>query len=80
MTVLVNSLKDTFKKDDSSATSACVTSGSGPKTAQLTKPAKVPSWMKDMSLETYAKQIATWTDINEDIPEYVKYHNFIEEL
>ena len=47
---------------------------------KLTKPAKVPSWTKDMSLETYAKQIATWTGINEDVPEYVKFHDLMEEL
>ena len=28
--------------------------------ARLTKPAKVPSWTKDLSLETYIKQIETW--------------------
>ena len=28
--------------------------------AKLTKPAKVPSWTKDMSLETYVKQLTTW--------------------
>ena len=33
-----------------------------------------------MSLETYSKQIATWTGINEDVPEYVKYHDLMEEL
>ena len=33
-----------------------------------------------MSLETYTKQITTWTGINEDVPEYVKFHDFIEEL
>ena len=27
---------------------------------KLTKPAKVPSWMEDMSLETYNKQLTTW--------------------
>ena len=48
--------------------------------SKLTKPAKVPSWTKDMSLETYVKQLATWQDINEDVPEYVKYHDLIEEL
>ena len=80
MTVLVNSLKDTFKKDDSSAPLASLTSGSSPKLAKLVKPAKVPSWTKDMSLETYSKQISTWTDINEDVPEYVKYHDLIEDL
>ena len=31
-----------------------------PRPAKLTKPAKVPSWTKDMSLETYVKQLTTW--------------------
>ena len=35
---------------------------------KLTKPAKVPSWMKDMSLETYNKQLTTWSEIFEDVP------------
>ena len=71
MTLLVNSLKDNVKRDDSSAG---VTSGSTLKTTKLTKLGK------DMSLETYSKQIVTWTDFNEDVPEYVKYYDFIEEL
>ena len=50
------------------------------KVTKLTKPAKVPSWTKDMALETYAKQIATLTGINEDVPEYVKYHDLMKEL
>ena len=50
------------------------------KSAKLTKPAKVPSWTKDMSLETYVKQLTTWQQINEDIPEFAKYHELIEEL
>ena len=48
--------------------------------AKPTKPAKVPSWTKDMSLETYVKQLTTWQQINEDIPEFAKYHELIEEL
>ena len=36
--------------------------------AKWTKPAKVPSWTKDMSLETYVKQHTTWQQINKDIP------------
>ena len=79
MTSLVNSMKDSFKKDpvtsDTSETEHTVN-----KVTKLTKPAKVPSWTKDMSLETYSKQIATWTGINEDVPEYVKYHDLMEEL
>ena len=45
-----------------------------PMPAKLTKPAKVPSWTKDMSLETYVKQLTTWQEINEDLPEFSKYH------
>ena len=31
-------------------------------------------------METFVKQLQTWTDINEDVPEFVKYHDFIESL
>ena len=50
------------------------------KVTKLTIPAKVPSWTKDMSLETYIKQLTMWTAINTEVPEYVKYHDLIEEL
>ena len=33
-----------------------------------------------MSLETYVKQLTTWQEINEDLPEFAKYHELIEEL
>ena len=33
-----------------------------------------------MSLETYIKQLETWAEINEDVPEYIKYQDFIESL
>jgi len=33
-----------------------------------------------MSLETYVKQLTTWQEINEDISEFAKYHELIEEL
>ena len=33
-----------------------------------------------MSLETHVKQLTTWQQINEDIPEFAKYHELIEEL
>ena len=33
-----------------------------------------------MSLETYVQQLTTWQEINDDIPEFVKYHELIEEL
>ena len=46
----------------------------------LTKPAKVPVWTKDLTLETYIKQIQWWSDVLEDIPEHVKYADLIESL
>ena len=76
MTTLMNSLK---KSESSSDNSFGLTSTSS-RITKLTKPVKVPFWTKDMSLETYGKQISTWTDINEDVPEYAKYHDLIEEL
>ena len=50
------------------------------RTARVTKPAKVPSWTKDISLETYIKQIETWNEVNEDVPTNTKYQDFIESL
>ena len=76
MTTLVDSLK----KNNSSGTESSTATETSLRTTKLMKPVKVPSWTKDMSLETYAKQIATWTDLNEDVPEYAKYHDLIEEL
>ena len=48
--------------------------------ARLTKPAKVPSWTNDISLETYVKQIETWDEVNEDVPPITKYQDFVESL
>ena len=76
---MVSSLKDNFKKAEVSSAMDAGVAARG-RISKLTKPAKVPSWMKDMSLETYTKQITTWTGINDDVPEYVKFHDFIEEL
>ena len=46
----------------------------------LMKPVKVPTWTKDLTLETYIKQLLTWSDILEDIPEYIKYADLMESL
>ena len=76
MTTLVQSIKDTFTKEEAGVSTPGVSTpagGVGVKTAKLTKPAKVPLWTKDMSLETFAKQLQTWTDILDDIAEYVKF-------
>ena len=55
MTKLVTLIKDTFKKDE--VQSPAVTPGS--RISKMTKPAKVPFWFKDISLETYTKHITT---------------------
>ena len=77
MNALVCSLKDSFKKEESDVAPVATDAG---RITKLTKPAKVPSWSKNMSMETFVKQIETWTEINEDVPEFVKYHDFIESL
>ena len=33
-----------------------------------------------MSLETYVTKLATWQEVNEDVTDYAKYHELIEEL
>jgi len=61
MTTLVQSLKDSFPKVKAGGTTPAPTlaGGVGSKTAKLTKPAKVPTWSKDLTLETYVKQLQT---------------------
>ena len=76
MNAVVNTLKESFRKTEVTSPASSPTV----RTARLTKPAKVPSWSRDMTLETYIKQIETWTEINEDVPEHVKYIDFVENL
>ena len=33
-----------------------------------------------MTLETFIKQLETWTELNEDIPEFMKYNDLVESL
>ena len=80
MTTSVTSLNGTIQKDETSFTIVGSGVATGVKVTKLTKPAKVPSWSKDMSLEMYTKQLITWTEINEDVPEYMKFHDLIEKL
>ena len=70
---LVSSFKESFKKNETSAVDAAPN-----RVTKLTKPTKVPSWMKDFSLETYIKQLEMWNEINANIPDYVKYQDFVE--
>ena len=46
------------KKDDTAEVSTV-----NNKPRLLTKPAKVPMWTKDLTLETYIKQIQSWSDV-----------------
>ena len=75
--MIVTSLKEALVKRDESSS---VGMSSAIRTMKLTKPAKVPTKACNMSLETYIKQLKTWAEINEDVPEYVKYQDFIESL
>ena len=54
MTTLMNSPK----KNDSSGTESFLAAETSSRTLKLTKPVKEPYWTKDMSLETYVKQIS----------------------
>ena len=65
-------------KKDTSTPSTPHTTVNKPKL--LTKPAKVPTWTKNLTLETYIKQIQTWSDVLEEIPEHVKYADLVESL
>ena len=78
MTTLVQSFKDSFTKVEAGVSTAGVTVGS--RITKLTKPAKILSWSKYMTLETYVKQLQTWTEINDKVSEFVKFHHFIESL
>ena len=83
MTTLVQSIKDTFTKEEAGVSTPDIftlTDGGGARTVMLTKPAKVPLWTKDMSLETFAKQLQTWTEILDNIPEYLKFQDLIDGL
>ena len=75
--MIVISLKEGFKTDGSPSVSV---SSLTARTAKLTKPAKVPSWARDMTMETYAKQLETWSEIDKDVPEFMKFHDFLESL
>ena len=78
MTTLVSSIKNTFTKDQYFATSGA-TAPTG-RVTKLTKPVMVLTRSRGMSLETFMKQLQTWTEINQEIPEFMKFHDFMESL
>ena len=71
---VINSKKD--EKDDNAGTCG----EDHTRIAQIVKPAKIPTWTKSLSLETYIKQIETWSQINKDVPENTKYQDLAESL
>ena len=44
------------------------------------KPRLLTTWTWDLPLEIFSKQIQTWSDILQEIPEYVKYADLVESL
>ena len=44
------------------------------------KPAKVPSWSKDMKLDAYLKALEVWIEMNSDVSESVRFQDVIELL
>ena len=40
---------------------------------KLVKPAKVPSWSKDMKLDAYLKVLEVWMEMNKDVSEAVRF-------
>ena len=79
MTALVSSFKDSPSKDEPS-TPGLTSSSTTSKVTKLTKLIKVLTWSRNMSLETFKKQLQTWTDSNEEITEFLKYHELMESL
>ena len=47
---------------------------------KLTKPFKVPTLSRNMSLETFIKQLETWSEINEKVLEFMKIYDIMESL
>ena len=71
---LVTSLKDSFKKETPAAAGVTSAAETG------TRVTKLPTSSRSMSLETFAKQLQTLTEINKEIPEFMKYHDLMESL
>ena len=80
MRTLVTSLKDSVKRKTPAASGVASTAETGTRVTKLTKPVKVPTWSKSMYLETFAKQLQRQTEINKEIPEFIKYNHLMESL
>ena len=51
-----------------------------PNMAKMIKPAKVPTWTKDMSLETFRRQIEIWQVSSTDVHENTQFQDLVESL
>merc|ERR1712240_728276 len=47
---------------------------------KLVKPAKVPSWSKDMKLDASLKVLEVWMQMNSDVSEAVRFQDVIVSL
>ena len=51
-----------------------------PNMAHVVKPAKVPTWTINVSLETFGKQLDIWQAISNDVPETIQFQDLIKSL
>ena len=47
---------------------------------RVIKPAKVPTWTKDMSLEIFRRQIGNWQTSSIDVPENTQLQDLVKSL
>ena len=45
---------------------------------KLVKPAKIPSWSKDIKLDAELKVLEVWMEMNKDVSEAVRFQDVIE--
>ena len=87
-TNLLSSLKASLPKEGSStpktpstaSTASSMTTTTRNNVTKLTKPINVPTWLRNMALETFKKQLEMWSKINDEIPEFMKFHDLMESL
>jgi len=48
--------------------------------ARVVKPAKVPIWTRDISSETFIRQLNIWQMSNADVTESTQYQDLVESL
>ena len=46
----------------------------------MVKLAKIPTWKKDMALETFVKQLDIWKTRNADVPKNTQFQDLVESL